>query len=91
MRLLDTATPRPCLILLDVFMPVMNGFEFLSAMNRERKDIIAALPVIILTAGQPDHETVKSARALASGLIKKPIDLDLLLRTVSDLCHKKSI
>lgn len=74
LRVLKTME-RPCLILLDLLMPVMNGMEFLAAKADE--DIIAQIPVCIVSgvANRPDLDGV-------SGFIKKPIDLDVLLKFV---------
>lgn len=74
-----TKLPQPCLILLDLMMPVMNGWEFLKA-HREN-DIFATIPVVIVSAvgeaGQP---------TMASGFIKKPVNLDALLKFVHYYC-----
>ncbi len=71
--------PRPCLILLDLLMPVLNGMEFLEAKSHE--DAIAAIPVCIVSgvAERPDMSK-------ASAFIKKPIELDGLLRFVRSYC-----
>jgi CheY-like chemotaxis protein len=71
--------PRPCLILLDLLMPVLNGMEFLEAKSHE--DAIAAIPVCIVSgvAEKPDLSK-------ASGFVKKPIDLDALLNFVRNYC-----
>src|SRR4051812_23576179 len=42
----------PCVVLLDLFMPVMSGFEFLTAQSHDH--IIATIPVIIVSAVADD-------------------------------------
>jgi CheY-like chemotaxis protein len=74
--------PRPCLILLDLMMPVMNGFEFLSL--REKDVAIAHIPVVIVSAF-PAEMTDLSAQ----GFVKKPINLDLLLKFVEHYCVER--
>ena len=74
--------PTPCLILLDLMMPVMNGWEFAEIVS---KDItLATIPVVLVTAyGDRAREVTSKA------IIKKPIDLDLLLKTVQKWCEGK--
>jgi CheY-like chemotaxis protein len=70
---------RPCLILLDLMMPVMNGWEFLDA---HRRDVtIATIPVVVVSAiGEA------AARLGAQATIKKPVELDSLLKIVRKYC-----
>jgi CheY-like chemotaxis protein len=72
---------RPCLILLDLMMPIMNGLEFLAACRKD--DALVTIPVVMVTA----YESVaqKSSTA-AKAILKKPIDLDRLLDFVMDFC-----
>ena len=72
----------PGVILLDLMMPVMNGWEF---MNRRRDDErIASIPVIVISA---DGQVREKANAIgAVGYLTKPIDLDRLLDTVERYC-----
>lgn len=81
--------PHPCLVLLDLLMPVMNGMEFLEAKRHE--DAIAAIPVCIVS-GVPEEPKEKS---LYSHFLKKPIDLKTLLEFVrlhcGDPSHKGAI
>lgn len=70
---------RPCLILLDLMMPVMNGWEFAEAMGAN--DVLATIPVTIVTAF-PDR--VGPLRNMP--LIKKPVALDTLLTAVRSYC-----
>ena len=76
--------PRPCLVLLDLMMPVKNGWEFLDELRVDHFDMIAALPVVITSAAGSGaaNPAVKNAQ----GFIKKPIDIDLLLRYVRTYC-----
>lgn len=68
---------RPCLILLDLRMPVMDGVAFRRAQREDPS--LAAIPVIIMTAlGDP---AVAEERVL-----EKPIDLDTLLSTLHEAC-----
>lgn len=71
--------PRPCLILLDMMMPVMNGWEFLKALKES--DVLATIPVVVVSAA---GERARDSKA--NGFIKKPIDLDLLLELVKRYC-----
>ena len=85
---LEHKSPPPCLILLDLFMPVMNGLEFLKKMNARNRDTVFALPVAIISAAPPEGGAAKEASLLASLYLKKPIDVDLLLTFVARKCPK---
>lgn len=72
LKVLDNLTPD--LIILDLFMPDMNGFELLDKFKSEPR--LANVPVIILTGANLTHEQktqlVESSKALAThGLIKE--------------------
>ena len=67
---------RPAVILLDLMMPVMNGWEFLE--ERRRRPPIAAIPVVVLTAASLDQKL----SALGVESMRKPIDGDKLLEVV---------
>jgi len=71
--------PAPDLILLDLWMPVTNGWEFLDLKKGDRR--LAPIPTVLLSAYPVpnEHEGVE-------GFIKKPIDLDALLATVNKFC-----
>jgi CheY-like chemotaxis protein len=73
---------RPDVILLDLSMPVVNGWEF--RMFQKRDPELATIPVILITAGGYSREEV--AWLEPSALIAKPIDLDLLLADIRRFC-----
>jgi CheY-like chemotaxis protein len=68
----------PALILLDLSMPVMDGWEF---MRRQRlKPSIAHIPVVVITA------LVSAVPAEAKALISKPINVNRLMLLVQKYC-----
>lgn len=79
--LLASPTPLPDIILLDLMMPVMNGFQFRE--EQLKKPELARLPVLIVTA---DANALAKAEALqAAGFIKKPLQIETLLDTIEKL------
>ena len=71
---------RPDLILLDVHMPGMNGFDTIAAI-RENKET-ADIPVIFLTADDDSNTEKKGLEAGAMDFIKKPFVPEVLLLRV---------
>jgi len=72
---------RPSLILLDLMMPVMDGWQF---RDEQKKDAaIADIPVVALTA----HGN--SRKFDAADHLRKPITLDVLLGVVDRFCPPK--
>ena len=70
----------PKLILLDLMMPVMDGWEF--RREQQRNPAIAEVPVVVLSA-------LDKARAVdlsADAFLKKPLDFDRLLDIVRTYC-----
>jgi len=68
------AGKRPGVVLLDLMMPVMNGWEFLDEVAKDPS--LKVIPVVVLTAAE---------RAQVPGtveILRKPMDLRALLRTV---------
>jgi len=75
---------RPCLILLDMFMPIMDGWEFLDQLKLKEGDLITSLPIVVTSAA---GERAEEASKLVRGFIKKPVDLNVLLKTVETFCN----
>jgi len=73
---------RPCVILLDLMMPVMNGPEF---RQRQLADpAIADIPVVLISAL---NDVVQHAETLrADGFVKKPFDPDAAVQA-STICR----
>ena len=74
----------PGLILLDLMMPVMDGWQF--RLEQKKHPEWSQIPVVIVSAdGQVGQ---KAASIGASGYLKKPVELDTLLDTVAQYCGK---
>jgi CheY-like chemotaxis protein len=65
---------RPELILLDINMPRMNGFEVLEFLKGDAN--LCSLPVIMLTMSSREEDILRSYRSGACSYICKPINLD---------------
>ena len=71
---------RPDLILLDVLMPLMNGFETLEILRAN--PATADIPVIILSALNSNEDVVKGYNLGANDFITKPIIMEKLVHSV---------
>jgi CheY-like chemotaxis protein len=77
----------PSLILLDMMMPVMNGWEFLEVQKNDH--VLATLPVVVVSAlGAAAALASKKEPVPAVGYIKKPIALNPLMEIVQQYCGK---
>ena len=76
------AGPRACVILLDLMMPVMDGWQF----RREqiRRAALAKIPVIVVSAaGRERFEHIE-----ANAYLSKPVDLEELLARIDEYCRR---
>lgn len=72
---------RPDLILCDISMPGLNGFDVLLAVQAKGADY-AGIPFVFLSALADPREVVAGKRLGADDYLVKPVDYDLLLATV---------
>lgn len=63
---------KPCVILLDLNMPKMNGIEFLKVAKTD--DELRQIPVVVLTTSKDDRDKVESFKLSVAGYIVKPVD-----------------
>ncbi len=66
------------ILLLDVHMPIKNGFEVLEELNQKNIKV----KVIVLTAYADDKSIIEAAKLGARDFISKPYDFDELLITI---------
>jgi two-component system chemotaxis response regulator CheY len=77
------ARPSACrLILLDLMMPHMNGWEF--RRQQLQDPAIAAIPVVLLTGAGTATKSIDELHVAAT--IEKPVELDTLLAQVAQHC-----
>jgi adenylate cyclase len=70
----------PALILLDVMMPDMNGFE---VCDRLRQDpMLRTVPIIFLTALDDDESRLRGVEALGDDYLTKPINTEMVLKKI---------
>jgi CheY-like chemotaxis protein len=71
---------RPAVIVLDLLMPVMDGWALLDAQRSE--PMLDGVPVVVITAQEPDGPFPSTVHAV----LRKPFSLSTLLQTVRQLC-----
>lgn len=63
---------RPCLIILDLNMPRMNGMEFIDAVKKDKR--CKNIPIIVFTTSYQTGEKIKAYDKCIAGYIVKPAD-----------------
>lgn len=81
--LLASSESQPALILLDLAMPVLDGWGFLDELNRSQK--LANVPVVIMSGYRNVAQRVKESGAVA--VVHKPVEPQTLLRIVDRYRH----
>lgn len=76
----DTSKPRPCLVLLDINMPRMNGIELLRTMKTDEQ--LRLIPVVMLTTSTNDRDIVESFHLSVAGYMIKPVDYRQFVETM---------
>jgi len=78
--LLDIDQEKPDLIILDVMMPVMDGFQTLQILQQSKEN--ADIPVIMLTARSSDRDVAHGWRSGVTSYLTKPFSIDQLVTLV---------
>ena len=68
----NNGNKKPCIILLDLNMPKMNGIEFLQIVKAD--DTLKKIPVIVLTTSSQQQDIVESFKLGVAGYIVKSVD-----------------
>jgi CheY-like chemotaxis protein len=75
------ALPRPCVILLDLMMPVMNGQQFY--VEQQRDPLLATIPIVVISA---DKNVALKASGFQGEYLPKPVRLDTVLGVLGRHC-----
>jgi CheY-like chemotaxis protein len=77
--------PRPCVVLLDLMMPDVNGWELLRVVQGDA--MLGHIPIVVISA----TGTFETAKVLgAQECLHKPVDLDALVAVVQRYCTHRS-
>jgi twitching motility two-component system response regulator PilG len=76
---------KPDLIISDVRMPVMDGFELCAAIRADKE--LSAVPVVLLTTLKDDASRQKGRLVGATAFLSKPVAVDELREKVGQLLH----
>lgn len=75
------------LILMDINMPVLNGYEATKRIRKLSRNDAKSIPILALTANAFDEDKKDALAAGMNGHIGKPIEMDVLLHKVKKLLH----
>jgi CheY-like chemotaxis protein len=83
LRLLRAGEVQPCLIVLDLMMPRMSGWDFRREQSNDRR--FAAIPVVVLSA---DPLASQAERIGAAAVLPKPADPERFLEVIGRHCTR---
>lgn len=86
--LMIALTRQPDLVILDLMMPGIDGFEVLRLMKGEKR--MANIPVIMLTARSDYSAKAQAWESYAEAYVTKPFDVDELAEAVRDVLAAQS-
>ncbi len=84
----STGTGSFDVILMDIMMPVMNGLDAARAIRSLDRPDAKTIPIIAMTANAYDDDVRNTREAGMNGHISKPIDTELLYRTLGGLYNR---
>ena len=73
------------LILMDIQMPVMNGYDAAKAIRKLTDSRLASLPILAMTANAFEEDRLEALKCGMNGHIAKPINIDLLFETLDNI------
>ncbi len=77
--------PRPVVVLLDLHLPRIDGFEVLSRIRAD--DRTRLLPVVVLTASKQDEDVARCYERGASAYVHKPVEFTEFVEAARALAH----
>jgi chemotaxis family two-component system response regulator Rcp1 len=77
--------PRPDLILLDLYMPRMNGREVLAEVKNDPE--LRRIPVVMMTSSQQEKDIMEAYNLHVNSYVVKPVDLEQFIGAVRSIEH----
>ena len=75
-------------VLMDVQMPVMNGYEATKAIRAMQRKDVKTLPIIAMTANAMEEDKEAALKSGMNAHVAKPLDIELLMRVLHQFLHK---
>ena len=79
------------LVLMDIQMPVMDGWEATKEIRRLEDPELAQIPILALSADAFESDEQMSIRCGMDAHLTKPLDVPLLLETMAEVVHGRGI
>ena len=73
------------LVLMDIQMPVMNGYEASEAIRALEDEVLSSVPIIAMTANAFSEDVKKAHDAGMNAHIAKPIDVNVMVSVLTDI------
>ena len=83
LELLRTTTQKVDLILLDLMMPIMNGYEFLDELKKDKE--LSLIPVIVTTQNESEDDEIAALSHGATDFVPKPYRPQVILHRIKSL------
>ena len=77
------------LVLMDIQMPVMNGYEASRQIRALKDPVKSSIPIVAMTANAFEEDRQLALEAGMNGHIAKPIDVDQLMKTIKDILRRR--
>jgi len=77
------STTKPCIILLDLNMPKMDGAEFLKIVKADKA--LKKIPIVILTTSNSERDVIESFERGAAGYMVKSVDYEKFVDTIKEI------
>ena len=82
---------RPCLVITDFMMPVMDGLEFARRVRALKRRDAMTIPIIAMTANAFEEDIQETLNAGINAHLTKPVDPDMLYSTLEKYCTKSDL
>ncbi len=82
---------RPSLVLMDIVMPGISGFQATREIRKDPDEIISATPVLMMSGNEQPTEEFWSVKIGANGFLAKPFDNDKLFSHIEALLYPEAV
>ena len=78
------------MILMDVQMPVMNGYEATKAIRKLENRELATIPILAMTANAFEEDKQQALQSGMNGHIAKPINIEILMEELDKVIKQRT-